>query len=188
MKIRFLPHYSLWTFSNFCMVGAFLFGAPLQARPSYPALVPNAAQLTNCGVCHIDVAGGGIKNNFGSEFGLNGHSWAQIRLFDSDGDGQCNAFELGDTDLTCSPGGTTARTGFLSFPGDHTSKSDAPHVTGNDRDCDGILDDGNGDNIPNEDQSLGSPCTGGNVANCDDNCCVRSINEELNIFCLSSDQ
>lgn len=69
--------------------------------------------LNTCGLCHINPAGGGTRNAYGTAYANAGHSFSAIEALDSDGDGFSNITEI------------NART----FPGDATSH---PAVTATD--------------------------------------------------------
>ena len=85
------------------------------AQPSYLASFQStypaaAATLGQCVLCHIDPAGGGPTNPFGTDYGNNGHSFPAIEQLDSDGDGFTNIVEIQ----------------ALTWPGDPTSHPTTP--------------------------------------------------------------
>jgi hypothetical protein len=73
----------------------------------------SATVLNTCGLCHIDPAGGGSRNSYGSAYSANGHNFKTIEPLDSDGDGFTNITEI------------NART----FPGDATSHPSTADTT-----------------------------------------------------------
>src|SRR5664279_581780 len=76
-------------------------------KSTYPAA---AATLGQCVLCHIDPAGGGSTNNYGTDYGNNGHNFKTIEPLDSDGDGFTNIVEIQ----------------ALTWPGDATSYPTIP--------------------------------------------------------------
>jgi hypothetical protein len=85
------------------------------AQPSYLSSFQStyptaAATLGQCVLCHIDPAGGGPTNPFGTDYGNNGHSFPAIEQLDSDGDGFTNIVEIQ----------------ALTWPGDPTSHPTTP--------------------------------------------------------------
>ena len=75
---------------------AAVMGGVVQARPWYPARIPNSAQVPNpngigtCrGVGHLACSGGGERNPFGKDFEAIGNkTWTkELCQTDSDGDG-----------------------------------------------------------------------------------------------------
>jgi hypothetical protein len=70
-----------------------------QARTKYPGIV--GSRIDNCKLCHVSSAGGGFRNNYGSDWwGAGGDldAFTTIEGLDSDGDGILNGDEI--TDLT----------------------------------------------------------------------------------------
>ena len=65
----------------------------------------SATVLNTCGICHINPAGGGSRNSYGTAYANNGHNFKTIESLDSDGDTFTNLAEI------------NART----FPGDAAS-------------------------------------------------------------------
>lgn len=103
-------------------VGA-LFTAPAEARNFRPAQVPNGTSI-GCVLCHVNPAGGGVRNKFGQDVGAitgsaNKAFWnAALAAKDSDGDGVSNGVELGDPE-----GDFTTLAGWVAtLPGDPASK------------------------------------------------------------------
>ncbi len=97
----------------FCLMtvsGAFAYSSYLTAFNSKYGT--SGTVLNTCGICHINPAGGGSRNPYGTSFaGVSTHSsnpsgaYTTIEPLDSDGDGYSNITEI------------NART----FPGDATS-------------------------------------------------------------------
>lgn len=67
-------------------------------------------RLNTCGLCHINPAGGGSRNSYGTSFENNGHNFTKIEPLDSDGDKYTNIIEI------------RSRT----FPGNATDKPKLP--------------------------------------------------------------
>ena len=96
----------------------------MEARPEYldlfRATYPTSSVIATCALCHIDPAGGGPRNSYGTAFentGRNALAFRVIENLDSDGDTFSNIAEI--TALTF-PGNA------LSFPG---SGSGTPSIT-----------------------------------------------------------
>ena len=74
------------------------------AFPADLSAMPSNRQSLGCPTCHVTSGGGGActgggpcLNPFGTQYRLNGFSYAAIRNLDADGDGQSNDFELTPT-------------------------------------------------------------------------------------------
>jgi hypothetical protein len=103
------------------VVGATSAGAYSSYVTSFNSTYPAAAAtLGQCVLCHINPAGGGTRNGFGSDFAAAGHIFTAIESKDSDGDGYTNIAEI--TALTW-PGDAT------SHPSTTTSDTTPPTVT-----------------------------------------------------------
>ncbi|XP_033732461.1 tyramine beta-hydroxylase-like isoform X2 [Pecten maximus] len=77
------------------------------------------------GVGHLNQLGGGVNNQFGSDFENAGKKWTKsLCMMDSDGDGKTNGEELGDPNCVWTKGGTPAVTIDISHPGICTPYSD----------------------------------------------------------------
>jgi hypothetical protein len=78
-----------------------------RAWPSYVALNPNGANAGVDAIGHINPGGGGVRNQYGTDWDQIGKAvWTvQLCQMDSDGDGQTNGFELGDPCCTWVVGG-----------------------------------------------------------------------------------
>ena len=59
---------------------------------TYPA--STSASTFSCGICHIDPAGGGPRNGYGTAYANAGHNFPAIESLDSDGDGSTNIAEI----------------------------------------------------------------------------------------------
>ncbi len=65
------------------------------ARSQYPVIV--GSRIDNCRLCHVSAAGGGLRNNYGSDWaaaGGNSAAFVAIEGMDSDGDGYNNVSEI----------------------------------------------------------------------------------------------
>ena len=108
----------------------------LIARDWRVGLIPNGEKFS-CGNCHIDIQGGGPRNNFGSlvetKVTPGGHEefWNSTLAFqDSDDDGFTNGQELGDPNGTWRPGQPNpGNSSAVSNPGDPNSKPNPTDVT-----------------------------------------------------------
>ena len=58
---------------------------------TYPA---STSSTFSCGICHIDPAGGGPRNGYGTAYANAGHNFPAIESLDSDGDGSTNIAEI----------------------------------------------------------------------------------------------
>ena len=74
---------------------------------SFMNTYPSAGTISGCVLCHLNPAGGGPRNGYGTDYANNGHSFAAIENLDSDGDGYSNI-----TEITSVP---------PTYPGDATS-------------------------------------------------------------------
>jgi hypothetical protein len=74
------------------------FAASVSAHAKYVPLNPNGNNTGVAAIGHINTAGGGKTNQYGSDFDKIGKkNWNQaLCQRDSDGDGQTNGLELGD--------------------------------------------------------------------------------------------
>src|SRR5574341_473607 len=54
----------------------------------------SSSRLDTCGLCHIDPAGGGPKNSYGTDFTNYSHNFTAIEKLDSDKDGYSNIVEI----------------------------------------------------------------------------------------------
>lgn len=100
--------------------------ANVAAMPTFPTLVPNGANVAGvAAIGHVDVAGGGPRNEFGMAFEKAGTKWTkELCQADSDGDGQTNGQELGDPCCEWTKGKTPLLP-TASAPGDPNSMADA---------------------------------------------------------------
>ncbi len=74
------------------VIPAFAFPAFLnQFNAKY---MTTGTKLDSCGLCHINPAGGGPRNNYGIDFGNNAHNFTKIEPFDSDKDTFTNIVEI----------------------------------------------------------------------------------------------
>eukprot|EP00756_Hemistasia_phaeocysticola_P057101 Hpha_TRINITY_DN33731_c0_g1::TRINITY_DN33731_c0_g1_i1::g.25090::m.25090 len=81
------------------------------------------------GVGHVATAGGGPRNQFGTDFETAGKTWTTAFCqMDSDGDGETNGEELGDPQCTWTKGSAdpTKTSGSVTHPGLDTSNSLPP--------------------------------------------------------------
>ena len=144
--------------------------APVEAREARSEQVPNAQKL-DCGLCHVDSAGGGVRNSFGMQIeamGLDGEGpietqevvWANIYALDADGDGFTNGYELGDPDGAWVPtdGDPAVFPSRPGDPGDVPCPNNSVHP---DEECDG-------DDLADQ-SCLGLGFTGGVLA-CNQDC------------------
>lgn len=104
------------------------FATVVSAHPEYVALLPNGDNVPNVpALGHVNVEGGGARNDFGKAFYSAGKEWnAQLCQEDSDGDGQTNGQELGDPccEWVANSNPTVRWTEGVSHPGNATLKSD----------------------------------------------------------------
>nr|AIG56455.1 secreted protein [Achlya hypogyna] len=93
--------------------------AAVTAKPQFVARIPNGANVPGVeAVGHIDPAGGGARNAFGSDFSSKGLTWnVALCKLDSDGDGATNGEELLDPCCKWTPGATLASTSIPTHPG-----------------------------------------------------------------------
>ena len=102
------------------LLGMMLAAQSVLATSSYVSQIPNGATFS-CANCHINPAGGGTRNGFGTAFANNSHVWnATLATPDSDGDGYSNGVELGDPSGAWRPGQANPA-GTVYNPGDATS-------------------------------------------------------------------
>ena len=59
---------------------------------TYPGT--SGSRLNTCGLCHINSAGGGARNPYGTAYANAQHNFKTIELLDSDGDGYTNIVEI----------------------------------------------------------------------------------------------
>lgn len=109
-------------------LNAALIVAQVTAKPTFPSLLPNGANVVGVETLgHVDTSGGGELNAFGTDFGSAGFAWTtKLCEADSDEDGQTNGQELGDP--CCKWAAKSSEkvqwiTG-VSHPGDAASTSD----------------------------------------------------------------
>jgi len=100
------------------------------AFPAYIALNPNGNSVPNItAIGHVNPLGGGARNSYGLAFGVNNDGYnPTLCALDSDGDGQTNGFELGDSCclwLNVSYN-FLLETNCISHPGDASSVSARP--------------------------------------------------------------
>ncbi|KAG2783155.1 hypothetical protein PC129_g14144 [Phytophthora cactorum] len=95
--------------------------------PKYVARLPNGENVKGVAALgHVNVAGGGDRNEFGENFEQRGELWTkELCEADSDGDGQTNGQELGDPccEWNAATASTPRWTEGVSHPGDAKSKS-----------------------------------------------------------------
>ncbi|OWZ19180.1 ABC transporter [Phytophthora megakarya] len=95
----------------------------------YVARLPNGANVPGVqALGHVNVEGGGARNEFGEDFEDMGEAWtAELCEADSDGDGQTNGQELGDPccEWNAETASTPRWTTGVSHPGNATSKSNS---------------------------------------------------------------
>ena len=114
--------------------------------------VPNAGKF-DCGLCHVDPAGGGPRNPFGQQIeamGLDGEGllaeqsvvWSAVFNEDADGDGFTNGLELGDPDGAWVIGDGDPAVRVPSLPGDPDSVPCGTNAIHPGEECDGTDLDG----------------------------------------------
>lgn len=101
------PMHSIVTLVALCLLAPTAHG-----YPKFVTQVPNGANVPGVkAIGHVDVTGGGPRNQFGKDFAANGASWnVALCQLDSDGDGATNGEELGDPCCLWKVGGTPTST------------------------------------------------------------------------------
>lgn len=106
-----------------------MLATPVFGYEKFVSRIPNGDQVSGVAALgHMDPAGGGPRNDFGSDFDDMGKTWnEELCQADSDGDGQTNGQELGDPCCKWSPesGSAPLWTTGVSHPGDPTQTSDS---------------------------------------------------------------
>merc|ERR1711871_1067281 len=112
----------------FCLLLA-VFMNRVHSYSSYQARIPNGDNVVNhAGVGHVQAAGGGARNSFGSAFANAGRSWTSAFCgADTDGDGKTNGDELGDP---CCAGAVTDGSAVTAvYTNAVTDPSDSSYTT-----------------------------------------------------------
>lgn len=94
------------------------------AEQAFVNRIPNGAQFS-CANCHINPAGDGPRNVFGTAFGNNNKRWSStLAKIDSDNDGFTNGQELQDPNGTWTTG--SAQPGNVALVTNPSDPSDFP--------------------------------------------------------------